>query len=68
MIQYSKRQQRIIEEKISEYLVEILKAGTEGNITVLGMLVYDIRNREISLSTKELADLIVQPNGIHIIF
>lgn len=52
----------------SEHLKEILGAGTDGNIIVLGMLVYDIRGREISLSRDELADLIMQPNGINIFF
>ena len=52
----------------SEHLREMLGAGTDGNIVVLGMLVYDIRGKEISLSKDELADLIMQPNGIHIFF
>lgn len=51
-----------------EHLREILDAGTDGNIVVLGMLVYDIRGKEISLNKDELADLIMQPNGIHIFF
>lgn len=52
----------------SEHLKEILGAGTDGNIVVHGMLVYDIRGREISLGRDELADLITQPNGINISF
>lgn len=52
----------------SEHLREILGAGTDGNIVVLGMLVYDIRGKEISLSKDELANLIMQPNGISIFF
>lgn len=63
--------QVLYREKIlydSEHLKEILSAGTNGNIVVLGMLVYDIRSREISLSRDELADLIMQPNGINIFF
>ena len=51
-----------------EHLAEILGAGTNGNIKVLGMNVHDIRGKEISLSKEELADLIIQPNGINIIF
>lgn len=46
----------------------ILRTGTDGNIVVLGMRVYDIRRNEISTSSGELAGLILQPNGIHIIF
>ena len=51
-----------------DHLREILGAGTDGNIVVLGMCVYDIRGKEISLSKDELADLIMQPNGIAIFF
>ena len=51
-----------------ESLKGILGAGTDGNIVVLGMLVYDIRSREISLSRDELTDLIMQQNGIIIFF
>lgn len=51
-----------------EHLIEFLGAATDGNIVVLGMLVYDIRSKEISLSRDELADLIMQPNGINIFF
>lgn len=51
-----------------EHLKEILGAGTDGNIVVLGMRVYDIRGKEISLSKEELANLIMQPNGISIFF
>ncbi len=51
-----------------EHLVEILGTGTEGKIVVLGMLFYDIRGKELSLSKDELADLIMQPNGINIFF
>lgn len=46
----------------------MLSTGADGNIVVLGTRIYDIRSREISISSEELADLIVQPNGIQIIF
>lgn len=52
----------------SEHLEEILGAGTDGNIVVLGMCIYDIRSKAISLSKDELAALIIQPNGIYIFF
>lgn len=51
-----------------EHLREIVGAGTNGNIIVLGMCIYDIRGKEISLNKDELADLIMQPNGINIFF
>lgn len=46
----------------------ILSAGLHGNIVVLGTRLYDLRNREISLSCDELASLVTQPNGINITF
>ena len=51
-----------------EHMKELLATGADGNIVVLGMLVYDIRAREIAVSKEKLADLIMQPNGITIIF
>lgn len=50
------------------HMKDILATGTDGNIVVLGMLVYDIRAREIAASKEELTDLIMQPNGITIFF
>lgn len=44
-----------------------LRAGTVGNITVLGTQVYDLRSNAISLGCGELTRLIVE-RGIHIIF
>lgn len=51
-----------------EVVKAMLSVGTEGNITVLGTLISDVRNREISLDRETLTDLIMQPNGIHILF
>ena len=58
--------EKIIEDK--EHIKTILSTGTNGNIIVLGTLIYDIRSRDISITSDELTNLIVQPNGIHIIF
>ena len=44
-----------------------LRAGTVGNIAVLGTQVYDLRSNAISLGCGELARPIVE-RGIHIIF
>lgn len=44
-----------------------LRAGTVGNIAVLGTRIYDLRSNEISLGCEELAGLIVE-RGIHITF
>ena len=54
--------------KNKEHMERILCTGTEGNIVILGTLIFDIRSKEISISSTELADLIIQPNGINIIF
>lgn len=51
-----------------EHIKAILGAGTKGNISILGTRIYDLRAGRISLDSQELADLIVQPNGINIIF
>lgn len=51
-----------------EHMKLILNSGINGNIGILGMLVYDIRGREMSLEVEELIDLIMQPNGINIFF
>lgn len=58
--------EHILEDK--EYIKEILDTGTNGNIVVLGARIFDIRSMEISLDSEKLADLILQPNGIQIIF
>lgn len=58
--------EHILEEK--ERIREILDTGVSGNLVILGARIFDIRIREISLSSEKLADLIVQPNGIQIIF
>ena len=46
----------------------VLSAGTDGNISVLGNRMFDLRSQMISQSCGELARLITQPNGIYIIF
>ncbi len=58
--------EKIIEDR--EHVKAILSTGTDGNIVVLGTLIYDIRSKDISISSDELTDLIMQPNGINIIF
>ncbi len=58
--------ENIIEDK--EHIKAILSTGIDGNIVVLGTRIFDIRSREISVNSETLADLILQPNGINIIF
>lgn len=58
--------EKILEDR--EHIKAILSTGTDGNTVVLGMRIFDLRSREISINSEELTDLIMQPNGIHIIF
>lgn len=60
------QRETIINEK--EHIKSILKAGINGNVVVLGTRIYDIRSKDISISVDEMTDLIIQPNGINIIF
>lgn len=54
--------------KNKKHVKRILSVGVNGNIVVLGTRISDIRSREISVNSEELAGLIMQPNGINIIF
>ncbi len=66
MVQYMYQEHMELEK---EDLVEILSQGTDGNIVVKGTTAYDLEiNDEISLTCEALADKIMEPNGIHIIF
>lgn len=51
-----------------EDIMAILSMGINGNVVVLGTRFFDVRSQAISISSDELADLIMQPNGINIIF
>ncbi len=51
-----------------EHIKTILNSGINGNVAVLGTRIFDIQNREISITSEELAELIMQPNGINIVF
>ena len=58
--------EQIIRDK--QNIEAILSAGISGNITVLGTLTHDIRPVERSFNADELSDLIIQRNGINILF
>ena len=50
-------------------LVNLLSAGISGNITVMGFTPFDIAVQEkISMSPRDLARKITEPNGISIVF
>lgn len=50
-----------------EALLAVLKAGTNGNLKVLGTQIYDLRSNEIALGCDEMADQIIS-NNINITF
>lgn len=56
----------ILTEK--DHIREIMSAGISGNLVVLGIRKRDIRVKEISSDAEELADMLMQPDGIDIIF
>ncbi|MBO5069337.1 MAG: hypothetical protein J6C37_03120 [Roseburia sp.] len=59
--------EKILTEK--QQIEEMLRGGNNsGNIIVWGTELYDIKNREISISCSELAEKIATPNGIHIVY
>lgn len=50
-------------------IIEILSQGICGNIVVKGITAYDLEiNDEISMTGEEMADKIIEPNGINIVF
>lgn len=65
LVQVMKRENILLDR---EDMKTILCTGTEGKIVILGTSIYDIRAGELSLDGEVLADLIMQANGIHIIF
>ncbi len=63
LVQILYREHYIEEHKA---IKNFLEAGTEGNIVVIGTLIYDIYAKELSFNSEELAELIRKPNGIQI--
>lgn len=49
-------------------ITEILKVSAPGNVKIHGTRMSDLRAKDISMTCEELADLILEPNGINIIF
>ncbi|MCI8994558.1 MAG: hypothetical protein HFI30_02550 [Lachnospiraceae bacterium] len=58
--------EKILENR--EHMKAILSTGTEGNLAVLGARIFDVRSQKISIDAEQLTDLILEPNGIQIIF
>ena len=49
-------------------IVNILSQGISGNIVILGITDYDLEVNESSFSFRDLAQKIMEPNGIMIVF
>ena len=50
-------------------IVNILSQGVSDNIVIMGITPFDFEvNNKISLSCRELAKKIMEPNGINIVF
>ena len=64
--------QHIFQEQMDlseEEMIHLLSQGTSGNIVVMGVTAYDLKvNEKISLTDRELAQKIMEPNGINIVF
>jgi len=64
--------QHMYQEKIElekSNMVAILSEGINSNIVVMGTTAYDLAvNAKISKTCDELAELIMEPNGINIVF
>ncbi|MBR4889211.1 MAG: hypothetical protein IKU17_08710 [Clostridia bacterium] len=58
--------EKIVTEKAS--LIKILSSGTSGNVVILGATIYDLKAQIISCTCGELAEQIITPNQISIIF
>ena len=64
--------QHMFQEQIEiseDEMVTILSQGASGKIVVMGITAYDFDvNRSISMTSRELAHKIMEPNGILIVF
>lgn len=61
----TQEQERLSEEE----MVHFLSQGVSGNIVVMGLMAYDLEvNVKISMTCRELAKKIIEPNGINIVF
>lgn len=64
--------QHMFQEQVEiseDEMVTILSQGASGKIVVMGITAYDFDvNRSISMTSRELANKIMEPNGILIVF
>ena len=50
-------------------MINLISQGTSGNIVVMGTTAFDLKvDEKISMTSRELVQKIMEPNGIHIVF
>ncbi len=49
-------------------LIEILSQGISGNLSIMSMTSYSLDSQILSMSASELAEKIMEPNGIYVVF
>lgn len=56
-------------EMTEEEMINLISQGGAGNIVVMGTTAFDLKvDEKISMTSKELVQKIIEPNGINIIF
>ena len=56
-------------ELSEDEMVDLISQGTSGNITVMGITAFDLKvDEKISMSCIDLAQKIMEPNGIIVVF
>ena len=66
LVQYMFQEHVAISE---ETMINLIAQGVSGNITVMGITAFDLRvDEKISMTSRELARTIMEPNGIKIVF
>lgn len=56
-------------EMSEEAMINLISQGRTGNITVMGITAFDLKvNEKISMTSRELVQKIMEPNGIKIVF
>lgn len=56
-------------EMSEEAMINLISQGRTGNITVMGITAFDLKvDEKISMTSRELVQKIMEPNGIKIVF
>ena len=50
-------------------MINLISQGASGNIVVMGTTAFDLKvDEKVSMTSRELAQKIMEPNGINIVF